>query len=79
MRFNFYYFIKNVIFFVWPHRLIVRTQASQAWNSGAIPGEVTIRNLLGGERKMRARRRRAWWREFEIRPAGASEFGGWAK
>jgi len=35
--------------------------------------------LLGGERKMRARRRRAWWREFEIRPAGASEFGGWAK
>ena len=24
-----------------PHRLIVRTQASQAWNSGAIPGEVT--------------------------------------
>lgn len=34
---NFYTFNKP-----WPYRLIVRTQASQAWNSGAIPGKVTI-------------------------------------
>ena len=33
-----------------PHRLAARTQASQAWNRGSIPREVTNAHLRRGSR-----------------------------
>src|SRR3989344_2308439 len=78
----FVFFTKNAIFqglYRRPHRLMVRTSPFQGGNPGSTPGGVTFRNLVRSKRKIWARRRRAVWRGYEIRLAGAGEFGGRGK